>query len=287
MKHSRSLLGASAFLMLAACSGGDSNSQTAVEANQAAPAADNMAAMANDSNNPFGQAEMQMNERMMAAIGSDAGQNWAKKMIAHHQGAVDMSRIVLEQNPTADVAKMARETIAKNEKDMEDIRKLVTEAAPDQQSAELYRPAMMEMHQKMMAASGSDVSETYMRKMVEHHKGAVAMSDVALANGVTGTMREQVRKTRSENDKDAMMVEAMLRGEPMSRAMKQSGAKSAEQAQAEPAPAEKAKAAPPTASKSTTTTAQPKPKPATTPAKTEPDAPASTCLPEHRAAGHC
>jgi uncharacterized protein (DUF305 family) len=126
-----------------------------------------------------------------------------------------------------------------------------------------------------------------MRKMVEHHKGAVAMSDVALANGVTGTMREQVRKTRSENDKDAMMVEAMLRGEPMSRAMKQSGAKSAEQAQAEPAPAEKAKAAPPTASKSTTTTAQPKPKPATTPAKTEPDAPASTCLPEHRAAGHC
>ena len=287
MKHSRSLLGASAFLMLAACSGGDSNSQTAVEANQAAPAADNMAAMANDSNNPFGQAEMQMNERMMAAIGSDAGQNWAKKMIAHHQGAVDMSRIVLEQNPTADVAKMARETIAKNEKDMEDIRKLVTEAAPDQQSAGLYRPAMMEMHQKMMAASGSDVSETYMRKMVEHHKGAVAMSDVALATGVTGTMREQVRKTRSENDKDAKMVEAMLRGEPMSRAMKQSGAKSAEQAQAEPAPAEKAKAAPPTASRSTTTTAQPKPKPATTPAKTEPDAPASTCLPEHRAAGHC
>ena len=157
MKHSRSLLGASAFLMLAACSGGDSNSQTAVEANQAAPAADNMAAMANDSNNPFGQAEMQMNERMMAAIGSDAGQNWAKKMIAQHQGVVDMSRIVLEQNPTADVAKMARETIAKNEKDMEDIRKLVTEAAPEQQSAELYRPAMMEMHQKMMAASGSDV----------------------------------------------------------------------------------------------------------------------------------
>ena len=115
MKHSRSLLGASAFLMLAACSGGDSNSQTAVEANQAAPAAENMATMANDPNNPFGQAEMQMNERMMAAIGSDAGQNWAKKMIAHHQGAVDMSRIVLEQNPTADVAKMARETIAKNE----------------------------------------------------------------------------------------------------------------------------------------------------------------------------
>lgn len=206
---------------LSACGSQAENQATANElAVDANTAADNsMARMSG----PFADAEMRMSEQMMAAVGSDVGQNWAKKMIAHHQGAVDMSRAVLDQNPTPEVAKMARETIAKNEKDIASIRKFVKDGAADQQSEELYRPSMMDMHQKMMAASGSNTSETYMRKMLEHHKGAVTMSDVALTNGVSGALRDQVQKTRSENQKDAEMVGAMLRGEPMPQA-KEEGA---------------------------------------------------------------
>lgn len=205
---------------LSACGGNEgASNQTAEVANAAMPEENMMAPMSG----PFADSEMRMNEQMMAAVGSDVGQNWTKKMIAHHQGAVDMSREVLDQNPTAEVAKMARETIAKNEKDIASIRKFVKEGNPDQRSAELYRPSMMDMHQKMMAASGSNVSETYMRKMLEHHKGAVTMSDVALANGVSGALRGQVQKTRSENQKDAEMTEAMLRGEPMPQAKAEAG----------------------------------------------------------------
>ena len=237
---------------------------------------------------PFGEAEMRMDEQMMASVGSDVGQNWLKKMIVHHQGAVDMSRIVLDQNPTADVAKMAQDTITKQGKEIEDLQKLVQNGAPDQRSAELYRPAMMDMHQKMMAASGADISETYLRKMLEHHKGAVAMSDVALANGVTGTLRTQIQKTRADQQKEIDMTEAMLRGEPMQSAMQQSGAKTAVQAKAEPAPADTAKAVPKAQPKATPAARTAEPKVSTTqPAKAEPAPAASTCLPEHRAAGHC
>lgn len=201
--------------MSAACGGnvGDQTASNEVVVADNMPANEGMAMTG-----PFAEAEMRMNEQMMAAVGSDAGQNWLKKMIVHHQGAIDMSRVVLEQNPTADVARMARETITKQGKEIEDLRKLVQEGAPDQRSAELYRPAMMDMHDKMMAASGSNISETYMRKMLEHHRGAVAMSDVALANGVTGAIRDKVQKTRSEQQKEIAMVEAMLRGEPMAEA---------------------------------------------------------------------
>jgi len=177
-----------------------------------------------ESGGPFDQAEKKMEQQMMAAIGSDAGQSWAVKMIAHHQGAIDMSQIMLQQNPEADVAKMAREAIEKNKKDTADIRKLVKEGAPDQASADLYQPAMMEMKQQMMGASGRNVSETFMRKMLAHHNGAVAMSDVALANGVTGAVRSQVQKTRNENMKDAKMTESMLRGEPMKEPSKKADA---------------------------------------------------------------
>lgn len=172
--------------------------------------------------NPFAESESKMSQAMMAAAGSDVGDNWAKKMIAHHQGAIDMSEAVLREDPKQDVAEMARMTIEKNRKDIADIQKLTKDGSPDQKSAELYRPSMMDMKQKMEAASGADINELFMRKMLEHHKGAVAMSDVALRNGVSGAMRSQVQKTRSENDKDAKMTEAMLRGEPMKESMAKS-----------------------------------------------------------------
>ena len=270
---------------LAACG---SQADNQVVANEPAMDANMAAGNSMQMSGPFAEAEMRMDEQMMAAVGSDVGQNWLKKMIVHHQGAIDMSRIVLDQNPTADVAKMARETIAKQGKEIEDLQKLVQKGAPDQRSAELYRPAMMDMHQKMMAASGSDVSQTYMRKMLEHHKGAVAMSDVALANGVTGTLRSQIQKTRADQQKEIAMVEAMLRGEPMQSAMQQSGAKTAAQAKAEPAPADTAKAEPKAQPKATSAARPAEPKAsATPPAKAEPAPAASTCAPEHRAAGHC
>ena len=270
---------------LAACG---SQADNQVVANEPAMDANMAAGNSMQMSGPFAEAEMRMDEQMMAAVGSDVGQNWLKKMIVHHQGAIDMSRIVLDQNPTADVAKMARETIAKQGKEIEDLKKLVQEGAPDQRSAELYRPAMMDMHQKMMAASGSDVSQTYMRKMLEHHKGAVAMSDVALANGVTGTLRSQIQKTRADQQKEIAMVEAMLRGEPMQSAMQQSGAKTAAQAKAEPAPADTAKAEPKDKPKATSAARPAEPKAsAAPPAKAEPAPAASTFAPEHRAAGHC
>jgi uncharacterized protein (DUF305 family) len=280
IKVSKTALAVALVAGLGACGGAQEK-----EANQVAAA--NATA---EAATPYTEAEQRMSQAMMSAVGSDVGDNWARKMIVHHEGAIQMSEIALQQNPRPDVAEMARMTVEKQRKEIGDIRKLLKEGSPDQRSAELYRPAMMDMHQKMQAATGADVSETFMRKMLEHHRGGVAMSDVALQNGVSGALRQQVQKTRDDQQKDAQMIEAMLRGETMQHAMEQSGAKSAEQAKAEPAPAQQAKAAPKAEPKSAPEPAKPAPKPA--PAaqpKPEPKAPppASTCLPEHRAAGHC
>ena len=270
-------------LLIAACGANEEATQNETAGNDT-----NMTA---DAGNPFAQSEMQMNERMMAAVGVDVGDTWVRKMIEHHQGAIDMSQIVLPLNPRADVAEMARMTIEKQGKEIEDLRKLVKQGSPNSQSGELYRPSMTQMHQAMMAAKGADVSETFLRKMLEHHRGGVTMSDVALQNGVSGTLRQQVQKTRDDQAKEAEMVEAMLRGETMSHAMQQAGVESAQEAKAKPAPAEKAAARAERKPAPTTPKAQPKPAPKAAPSpepKAQPTTPpAGTCLPEHRAAGHC
>ena len=203
-------LGLLAATALSAC--GSKTGQTA--ANQTANTTAN-AAGTTASADPYADAEQNMDSKMMAAVGSDAGQTWAVKMIEHHQGAVDMARIGLKQGLRPDVAKMAQETIDKNSADIASIRALLKAGAADPKSADLYRPAMMDMKQKMVAATGADASELIMREMLEHHTGAVAMSDVALKAGVSGALRSQIERTRANNQKDSKMVEAMLAGKPM------------------------------------------------------------------------
>lgn len=239
-------------------------------------AANDTNAMMADPNNPFLQSETAMNQAMTAAVGVNAADSWVKKMIEHHRGAVEMSRIVLEQNPAPDVAMMARQTIDKQGKEIADLEKLVASGIPDPASAELYRPAVTRMHEAMMAVTGADVSETYLRKMLAHHQGAVAMSDVALANGATGAVRAQIERTRADQQNEVKTAEAMLRGEKMTMP-------------AAPAPSPSAPAERPPAAKASPAPAKPappaaKPKPEAAP---KPAAPAPTCLPEHRAAGHC
>lgn len=206
LKSSHLLATVGSALILASCGSGTDQVPTGESTMASADAAPTGA------DNPFAEAEARMSEAMMAAVGSSAGDSWARKMVIHHQGAIDMSQVMLGLNPPADVAEMARTGIEKQRKDMEAIQKLFADGAPAPATAELYRQAMMDMDKAMEQAKGSTVAETFMLKMIAHHRGAVAMADVALANGVSGALREQIRKTRAENVKDAEMTEAMLKG---------------------------------------------------------------------------
>ena len=233
-------------LALAACGSQDNTEADTAGADEATV----------DPNNPFADLEMQMSDRMMAAVGVDAGDSWVRKMIEHHQGAIDMSRLMLEQNPSQHTADMAQDTIDKQTREIADLRKLIKVGSPDPASAEPYRSAMTSMQQAMMSATGADVEETFMRKMLAHHQGGVALSEAALESGVSGAVRSQVVKTRDDQQKEAEMVEAMLSGEPMPKAQSTQAA-----APAAAVPAARSTAAPPSPS----ATASPRPRPQETP----------------------
>ncbi|WP_035293855.1 DUF305 domain-containing protein [Brevundimonas bacteroides] len=50
-----------------------------------------------------------------------------------------------------------------------------------------------EMHQRMGQASGATVDEAYVAKMIEHHRGAVAMAEVALAQSQDPEIRRMAQ----------------------------------------------------------------------------------------------
>ena len=213
MKRLFTTAAASALLLaMAACGSNEDAARNAPEA----AADDGMNAMMADPDNPFAEAEMQMNGRMMSAVGVNAADSWVRQMIEHHRGAIQMSRALLRQNPSGHVAQMAQETIDKQTREIAELEKLIQQGQPDPQSARLYHPAMTGMHNVMMAAKGADPADSWTRKMLEHHRGGVAMTDVLLRqHGVPAAVRRQAEKIKSEQQKDIAMLERMLRDEPM------------------------------------------------------------------------
>lgn len=56
-----------------------------------------------------------------------------------------------------------------------------------------YAEAGMAMHHKMMVV-GADASETWARQMIEHHRGAIAMSRIAVTQAGDKELRTMAQK---------------------------------------------------------------------------------------------
>ena len=52
---------------------------------------------------------------MDGMMDSDTGKAWMRSMAAHHQGAIDMSEIVLKNTKDSDVVKEANKTVKDNQ----------------------------------------------------------------------------------------------------------------------------------------------------------------------------
>ena len=221
--HKAHLITAAAALgLVSACSSPDQASNDS--SNVTTASADEMnsntgdAQMPMDPNNPYASAEAQMRDRMMAAVGVDASDTWVKKMIEHHRGAIAMSDALLAQTSSGPFAEMARMTKEKQQKEIAELEKMRREGNPMQETAAPFRPAMMRMHETMMAAKGGDAAETWARKMAEHHRGAIEMSNIVLQNGATGEVREMAQKTVREQTKDIEDLQKLLRVGPAAAA---------------------------------------------------------------------
>lgn len=63
----------------------------------------------------FMEANMKMHAGMEIEYTGDADVDFIRGMIAHHQGAIDMARVVLEHGKDAEVKKLAEEIISAQE----------------------------------------------------------------------------------------------------------------------------------------------------------------------------
>ena len=74
-----------------------------------------------------------------------------------------------------------------------------------------YGATEMDMHKKMMMAKAGLPSELWTRKMIEHHRGAVAMSRVALEKATDKQTRNMAQMTITAQTKEITKMQAWLK----------------------------------------------------------------------------
>lgn len=151
---------------------------------------------------------------MASAIGSDVSDTWVRKMIEHHKGAIDMTDAIVSDGGDPRVVNMARRMAAKQQQEVEEMQRLVRkDTGPDPASAQPFAASEKQMHDAMMAAGGSRASQDFLRRMIPHHQGAIAMSEVVLAEGHHKPVTAIARRIIADQSKEIAEMKALLGGE--------------------------------------------------------------------------
>lgn len=74
-----------------------------------------------------------------------------------------------------------------------------------------YGATEMDMHKKMMMANVGQPSELWTRKMIEHHRGAIAMSRVALEKATDKQTRKMAQMTITAQTREVANMQAWLK----------------------------------------------------------------------------
>jgi uncharacterized protein (DUF305 family) len=130
-----------------------------------------------------------MMQGMMQAPTGVADVDFASGMVSHHQGAIAMAEVVLKFGKDANMKKLARNIIAAQKGEIEQMKKWLAahdpKAMPSSAEAAKATGAPMETMMQSMAINYSGKADIdFARGMIPHHQGAIDMAKVELQFGV-------------------------------------------------------------------------------------------------------
>lgn len=173
----------------------DANAGHDIAANDEAIDAEQMTDMLKD----YTKSMTSMHNEMMVGMGyNDPDTAFAKGMLGHHRGAVDMAKIELKYGTDETMRKLAQDIIDSQQLEIDILNKWLA-SHPDAPKPKPNTEAMQEayvkgtntMHSDMMLGIAEPVADmAFARGMLPHHIGAVDMAKVQLQYGTDEEMRK-------------------------------------------------------------------------------------------------
>ena len=147
----------------------------------------------------YTKAMTSMHDEMMIGMGyNDPDTAFAKGMLGHHRGAIDMAKIQLKYGTDDAMRQLAQDIITAQQAEIDILNKWLAshpDAAkpkPDTPAMQqAYAQSMEDMHGEMTLGIADPMSDmAFARGMLPHHVGAVDMAKIELEYGTDEEMRE-------------------------------------------------------------------------------------------------
>lgn len=199
--------------VLAGCDGVPDNSISAEDLARLATVEENSTSSAPA--DPLADAQMRMRAAMASSQGVNPSQTWLRKMIEHSRGSVALSEAVLTQGASLQIREKARQTIEAERGEQRELERMLQDQIFEGlDSSNPFARAETRMSERMIAAAGQTSDETWIRMMVEHHRGAIELANILISRGGHPAVIAMARRSVERENRMIQELEHMLRSGP-------------------------------------------------------------------------
>ncbi|WP_067670307.1 DUF305 domain-containing protein [Nocardia miyunensis] len=136
-------------------------------------------------------------------------------MYPHHAQAVEMAEMVPSRSQNQQLIALASKIRAAQAPEMTKFADLLRSFGKPAPSTTMDHPMDGVMSQDQMTAlqkaSGADFDKMWLQMMIEHHKGAVTMSDAELANGSNAEVKALAQGIITAQQAEITQMQGMLK----------------------------------------------------------------------------
>jgi uncharacterized protein (DUF305 family) len=174
-------------LILAACGGAGGGQQGSGSGSEQESAEKSGGGMAGMDHSQMGHGSMDMGSgdmarQMVMENGKYSDERFIDAMVPHHQGAIDMAEIALENAEHEEIIQLSRNIISSQQAEIEELKSIKeeefgTSEVPMEMSSEEME--MMGMTDPAELANKEPFDKAFIDAMIPHHESAIEMAQVA------------------------------------------------------------------------------------------------------------
>jgi uncharacterized protein (DUF305 family) len=146
---------------------------------------------------------------MLMENGKYSDERFIDAMVPHHQGAIDMAEVALENAEHQEIIELSRNIISSQQVEIEELKSIKqeefgTSAVPMEMSQQQVRGMMMEPQQ---LANREPFDRAFIDTMIPHHQSAIEMATVAREKSTIREIRELAENIVSAQQKEIEQME--------------------------------------------------------------------------------
>lgn len=145
----------------------------------------------------------------------DFDHDFASMMVEHHQGAIDMSQMLLKSGKDEKLKEMTKKGVSMQKESQKELRALISKHKMESSKNNSDHNEIMEAMEKMMMEMKSmkmsgNMDKDFAMMMMMHHKSGIDMANDELSHGKAAELKQIAQNMIDEQKKETKQLQDWL-----------------------------------------------------------------------------